>query len=101
MDLPLAAREPSPPDRARRGLRLARHHLDARPMDHFLAVPLPGPTTAGLEFAARTHWENSLRFVTESQSQFLDKLRASRCQAEMTILMNFLIELLLWGILVV
>jgi hypothetical protein len=35
MDLPLAAGEPSPPDRSRCGLRLARHHLDTQPINHF------------------------------------------------------------------
>jgi hypothetical protein len=55
MDLPLAASESSPPDRARRGLRLARHDLETQPMDHFLAALPAGPTRARFEFAARTH----------------------------------------------
>src|SRR5229473_2923901 len=55
MDLPLAAGEPSPPDRSRGGLRLARHHRETPPLDHFLAAPPTGPTRARFEFAARTH----------------------------------------------
>jgi hypothetical protein len=55
MDLPLAAGEPSPPDRSRGGLRLARHALETQPLDHFLAALPTGPTRARFEFAARTH----------------------------------------------
>src|SRR6266404_4491208 len=63
MDLPLAAREPSPPARSRHGLRLARHHRDIRRCHHFLAAPLSGPTRARFEFATRTHWDK-IRSVT-------------------------------------
>jgi hypothetical protein len=57
MDLPLAASGPSPPGRSRHGLRLARHHQDARPNYQSLAALLPRPTRARFEFAARTHRE--------------------------------------------
>src|SRR5258708_15491727 len=63
MDLPLAAREPSPPDRSRHGLRLARHHRGILRWHHFLAAPLSGPTRARFEFATRTHWDK-IRSVT-------------------------------------
>src|SRR5204862_4290602 len=55
MDLPLAASEPSPPDRSRLGLRRDRKSRDNLPWNHFLAPPLPGPTGARFEFAAHTH----------------------------------------------
>ena len=57
MDLALAASEPSPPDGARGGLRLARHHLDTQLTDHFLTVLPTEATRARFEFAARTHRE--------------------------------------------
>src|SRR5437660_2545769 len=55
MDLPLAASEPSPLDRSRCGLRLARHHSDTQPINHFQVPPEPRPTRARFEFATRTH----------------------------------------------
>ena len=57
MDLPLAAGEPSPPDRSRYSLRFARHYLDIGPMDHVLSALPTGPTRPRFEFAARTHRE--------------------------------------------
>src|SRR5713101_9893501 len=69
MDLPLAASEPSPPDCSRSGLRLARHHLDTLPMDHFLAALPPGQTRARFEFAARTHRERNHSDASKSREQ--------------------------------
>src|ERR1700704_6193521 len=71
MDLPLAASEPSPPDRSRCGLRLARHHLDTPRIKQFQVPTLPGPTRARFEFAARTHREEITPFMTKLQSQLL------------------------------
>src|SRR5882724_9602361 len=55
MDLPLTAREPSPPDRSRLGLRLMQKNRDNRPLDHFPVAPPRIPTGARFEFAAHTH----------------------------------------------
>ena len=55
MDLPLAASGPSPPDRSRGSLRLARHQQDARQKHQFLAALPPGPTWARFDYTARTH----------------------------------------------
>ena len=52
MDLPLAAWKPSPPDRSGRGMRLARHHLNTRTVNHFLVALLRVPTRARFEIAA-------------------------------------------------
>src|SRR6266849_1903910 len=57
MELPLAASEPSPPDRPRRGLCRARHHLDTQPVATIPAALPPRPTRTRFEFAARTHGE--------------------------------------------
>src|SRR5882724_13548368 len=57
MDLPLAASEPSPPDRPSHGLQLARDPMVTQTA-HALWVPLqPLPTRARFDFAPRTHRE--------------------------------------------
>src|SRR6267378_243355 len=57
MDLPLAACEPSPPDRSSPGLRLARDLLGTQTFDQLWVPPHPIPTRARFDFAARTHRE--------------------------------------------
>src|SRR6266850_57937 len=65
MDLPLAACEPSPPDRSSLGLRLARDLLDTQTFDHLWVPPHPIPTRARFEFAARTHRERIHSMVVD------------------------------------
>ncbi len=55
MDLPLAASEPSPPDRSRLGLRLARDDLETRPLSQLPAPFWSRTTRARFEFAACIH----------------------------------------------
>src|SRR5712692_6178392 len=57
MDLPLAASGPSPPDRSRPGLRLARYRLDTQLIYQPLAPCWPGTARARFEFATRAHRE--------------------------------------------
>src|SRR6267142_7182324 len=57
MDLPLAAGEPSPPDRSSHGLRLARDLLGTQTFDQLWVPPQHRPTRVRFEFAARTHRE--------------------------------------------
>lgn len=82
MDLPLAAGEPSPPDRSRRTLRFARNHSGIRPMAHLQVPQQPGPTRARFEFAARAHRERI-------HSEVSDKPGARRCQEKMNIGLTF------------
>src|SRR5713226_7326704 len=57
MDLPLAASGPSPPDRSRPGLRLARNRLDTQLFYQLLVPFWPGTARARFEFATRAHRE--------------------------------------------
>jgi hypothetical protein len=57
MDLALAAREPSPPDRSSHGLQLARVLPDTQTFDHLWVPPRPIPTRARFDFVDRTHRE--------------------------------------------
>jgi len=69
MDLPLAASEPSPPDRSSHGLQLARDLLDTQTV-YQLWVPLqPLPTRARFDFAPRTHRER-IHSVVFDPTQF-------------------------------
>src|ERR1700730_1605066 len=92
MDLALAAREPSPPDRPSHGLQLARVLPDTQTFDPLWVPPCPFPARARFYFAARTHRERIHSVVLRPHANWsrtrIDKLHTTECQQQRAIFSN-------------
>src|SRR5258708_17976640 len=97
MDLLLAASEPSPPDRSRLGLRLARDDPETRPLSQLPAPFWSRTTRARFEFAACIHRVKIHPVVDHFVITIaLISPRAPGCQGQNDFRVNFFVRKTIW-----